>query len=138
MVKYDNKDQKHHISIKWHWKKIAKFKDMGFGKFLIFEKFWKKNKTCCTFIWYPRVFVLQNWNMCLYCRIITNTNKKPLKFTCLTMKFHNCHHTTVYVSTLGYQINVQHVLFFFQNFQEIKNFLKPISLDFVVFSIAIW
>ena len=22
---------------------------------MIFEKFWKKNKTCCTFIWYPRV-----------------------------------------------------------------------------------
>ena len=35
--------------------KTAKFKDMGFGKFLIFEKFWKKNKTCCTFIRYPRV-----------------------------------------------------------------------------------
>ena len=41
------------------------------------------------------------------------------------------------VSTLGYQINVQNDLFFFQNFQGIRNFLKPLSLDFVVFSIAI-
>ena len=40
------------------------------------------------------------------------------------------------VGTLGYQINVQHVLFVFQNFPKIKNFLKPISLVFVAFSIT--
>ena len=35
--------------------KATKTKDIGLRKFLIFGKFWKKNKTCCTFIWYPRV-----------------------------------------------------------------------------------
>ena len=35
--------------------KVAKSKDISLKNFLIFEKIWKKNKTCCTFIWYPRV-----------------------------------------------------------------------------------
>ena len=39
--------------------------------------------------------------------------------------------------TLGYQINVQHVLFFFQKFSKIKNFPKPKSWNFAVFSNAI-
>ena len=39
--------------------------------------------------------------------------------------------------TLEYQINVQHILFFFQNFPKIRNLLKPISWHFEYFPISI-
>ena len=39
MVKYDDKDKKPPHFYQMALKKTAKFKDMAFGKFLIFEKF---------------------------------------------------------------------------------------------------
>ena len=45
--------------------KNSNSKDIPLRKFLSFGKFWKKNKTCCTFIWYPRVHTYFALNLTL-------------------------------------------------------------------------
>ena len=44
MVKYDNKDQNHHISNKWHWKKLQNLKIWASENFWFLKSFEKRIK----------------------------------------------------------------------------------------------